>query len=76
MELLTIMEKYWSIIVAFIAIVISYANLKAQNLEQEKRLLILEGKVEHMNPIFTQILERLASIEATLKIVVADRRKK
>lgn len=76
MEFLNTLKEYLPLIIAFTGIVFSYASLKSQNLDQEKRILSLEGKVEHMNPIFTQILERLASIEATLKIVVSDRRKK
>ena len=46
MDLLTLIEKYWTAIVAFTGIIISYTNLKSQNAEQEKRIVHLETKTD------------------------------
>lgn len=61
--------QYWSIIVCIVGVIITFANLKSQNGEQERRIVELEHKVEGMNPLLTEIKERLASIETTLKIL-------
>ena len=63
------LSSYWSILIAVVGIIVSFANLKSQNTEQERRITELETKVEHMNPVLMEIRERLASIEATLKIL-------
>ena len=69
MELIEDITKYWTLIIALISVVISWTNLKAQNTEQQKEIDELKTKVESMNPVFTEIKEKLASIEATLKFL-------
>ena len=66
-------NDYWAVIVGFITLVMGYTTLKLQNIEQEKRLTNVEKKVEQMNPIFTDIRERLIAIETTLKLIAKDK---
>jgi len=69
MELIDILNEYWSIILTIIGVVISFTTLKMQNSDQERRIECLENKLEELNPIWVEIKERLASIEATLKFL-------
>lgn len=64
-----ILQDYWQILSAFVVFVIAFITLKVQNENQEKRLNVLEKKVEDMTPIWAEIKERLASIEATLQFL-------
>lgn len=73
METIEILKEYWSVIVAFVGIIYSYASLKAQNCEQERRIKILEEEVGKLNPIWIEIKERLVAIETTLKILTKDK---
>ena len=73
MELLDLICKYWQVITAFIGIVYTFITFKVQNTEQERRLCILEKKVDEMNPILVDIRTKLASIEATLKMLTRDK---
>jgi len=67
MEFINLLEKYWTIIAAFIGIIISYTNLKAQNVEQEKRIIHLESKCESFGHAQTQIDIKLAEIQMDLR---------
>lgn len=73
MELLDLILKYWQIIVAFIGIVYTFITFKVQNEDQERRLKCLEKKVDDMNPVLIDIRTKLASIEATLKMLTRDK---
>jgi hypothetical protein len=61
---------YWQILTALVSVIYTFAHLKSQNEDQEKRLCKLEGRVDDMSPVFMEIKERLASIEATLKSII------
>ena len=67
MEIISSIQKYWTVIVAFAGILISYANLKSQNIEQEKRILHLEAKSELAEGVQHQIQVSLAEIQLDLK---------
>ena len=73
MELLDLICKYWQIITAFIGIVYTFITFKVQNEDQERRLKCLEKKVDDMNPVLIDIRTKLASIEATLKMLTRDK---
>jgi len=72
MELIDILNEYWAIILTIISIVISFTTLKIQNQDQERRIKCVEDKIEELNPIWLEIKERLASIEATLKFLTKN----
>jgi hypothetical protein len=72
MELIDILNEYWAIILTIISIVISFTTLKIQNQDQERRIKCVEDKIEELNPIWVEIKERLASIEATLKFLTKN----
>jgi Tfp pilus assembly protein PilN len=67
MELVTIIEKYWTVIVTFIGVVVSYTTLRNQNTEQEKRICHLEAKMESVDTIQAEIKVALAEIQLDLK---------
>ena len=67
MEILTMLDKYWAIGAAFIGIIISYTNLKSQNVEQEKRIITLETKCDTFNAGQTAIDIKLATIQSDIK---------
>ena len=69
MEIISLINEYWVVITAFIGIITSFVLLKFQNNEQERRIKYLEEKIEELNPIWVEIKERLAGIEATLKML-------
>lgn len=73
MELLDLICKYWQVIVALFGIVYTFMTLKIQNSEQERRICVLEKKVDEMNPVLIDIRTKLASIEATLKMLTRDK---
>lgn len=73
MELLDLICKYWQVITAFIGIVYTFITFKVQNEDQERRIECLEKKVEDMNPVLIDIRTKLASIEATLKMLTRDK---
>lgn len=73
MELLDLICKYWQVITAFVGIVYTFITFKVQNTEQERRLCVLEKKVDEMNPVLIDIRTKLASIEATLKMLTRDK---
>ena len=72
MELIDILNEYWAVILTIISIVISFTTLKIQNQDQERRIKCVEDKMEELNPIWVEIKERLASIEATLKFLTKN----
>jgi hypothetical protein len=72
MELIDILNEYWTVILTIISIVISFTTLKIQNQDQERRIKCVEDKMEELNPIWVEIKERLASIEATLKFLTKN----
>jgi low affinity Fe/Cu permease len=73
MELLDAICKYWQVIVALFGIVYTFMTLKIQNSEQERRICVLEKKIDEMNPVLIDIRTKLASIEATLKMLTRDK---
>lgn len=75
MELLDLLTEYWAIIMGAIAIIISYADIKSQNISQENRIRKLEEKNEELNPILLEIRTKLASIEATLQALIREGQK-
>lgn len=67
MELIAFIEKYWTIVVAFAGIVVSYTTLKIQNNDQEKRICHLETKQELNEGVVLAIKVALAEIQLDLK---------
>jgi hypothetical protein len=67
--IISIINEYWAIIITGAGIIASFAILKYQNTDQERRIRCIEDKLEELNPIWVEIRERLASIEATLKML-------
>jgi hypothetical protein len=74
MDLIEYLKDYWTILAAFTGIVYSYATLKMQNEDQEKRISILEKESKELNPVLIEIRTKLASIEATLHMLCQDKR--
>lgn len=74
MDLLDIAQDYWIVVSAFVGIIISWSNLKMQNNEQEKRICKLEQDAKDLNPVLLEIRTKLASIEATLSLLVKERK--
>ncbi len=72
MELVEYLKEYWTIIVAFAGMVYSYATLKMQNIDQEKRIDKLEKESKELNPVLIEIRTKLASIEATLVMLCKE----
>lgn len=73
MELIEYLKDYWTILTAFAGIVYSYAILKMQNIDQEKRICQLEKESRELNPVLIEIRTKLASIEATLRMLCKDK---
>lgn len=67
MELIDFLAKYWHIILTLVGLVLSYANLKAQNIEQEKRIGALEVELKIVNGTHAKIEIALAEIQLDLK---------
>jgi hypothetical protein len=75
MELIDYLKDYWTILAAFTGIVYSYATLKMQNIDQEKRISLLEKEARELNPVLIEIRTKLASIEATLHMLCQEKSK-
>lgn len=76
MESLDAVRKYWSVILAVIALVAGFTTIKLQISDQEKRLSvaesqmkILEVEMRSLNPIFLQIQKDLVGIQVSLKFM-------
>ena len=74
MDLIEYLRDYWTILAAFAGIVYSYATLKMQNIDQEKRIKKLEDNAENLNPVLMEIRTKLASIEATLHMLCQEKK--
>jgi hypothetical protein len=74
MDLIEYLKDYWTILAAFTGIVYSYATLKMQNCDQEKRITILEKEARELNPVLIEIRTKLASIEATLHMLCQEKK--
>ena len=76
MDLIEFLSTYWQIVVALAGIIYSYATLKLQNTEQERRITCLEKESKDLNPVIMDIRTKLASIEATLQALIREEKKK
>jgi len=76
MDLVQFLSTYWQIVVALAGIIYSYATLKLQNTEHERRIMILEQEAKDLNPVIIDIRTKLASIEATLQALIREEKKK
>ena len=76
MDLLEFLSTYWQIVVALAGIIYSYANLRLQNTEQERRIMTLEQDAKDLNPVIIDIRTKLASIEATLLALIREEKNK
>ena len=74
MELIDYLKDYWTILAAFTGIVYSYATLKMQNCDQEKRISVLEKEAKELNPVLMDIRTKLAGIEATLQALIREQK--
>jgi hypothetical protein len=74
MDLIQYLRDYWTILAAFTGIVYSYATLKMQNIDQEKRISLLEKEARELNPVLIEIRTKLASIEATLHMLCQEKK--
>ena len=74
MELIDYLKDYWTILAAFTGIVYSYATLKMQNIDQEKRISVLEKEAKELNPVLMDIRTKLAGIEATLQALIREQK--
>jgi hypothetical protein len=76
MELSDFITKYWQIGVAVIGVVITFVTLKNQNTFQagqikdlQDAVKVINTEVSSMNPVWSDIQARLASIETTLQFL-------
>jgi hypothetical protein len=74
MDFIEYLRDYWTILAAFAGIVYSYTTLKVQNIDQEKRITLLEKEARELNPVLIEIRTKLASIEATLHMLCQDKK--
>lgn len=74
MDLIEYLKDYWTILAALVGIIYSYATLKMQNTDQEKRITRLENEMGDLNPVLMEIRTKLASIEATLHMLCNDKK--
>jgi hypothetical protein len=70
MDLIDFIQTNWTVITALVAMIISYTQLKMQNIDQERRIRTLEANERELNPVFLEIKTKLAGIEATLAMLV------
>lgn len=68
-----IIQTYWSQITGAVFCVLLIGKLMATDSEQGKRLDDLEEKMDDMQPVWTQIRERLVRIETMLSIHFKDK---
>ena len=76
MDLIEFLSNYWQVVVALAGIIYSYATLKLQNTEQERRIMCLEQEAKSLSPVIIDIRTKLASIEATLLALIREEKKK
>lgn len=76
MEFADLLTEYWAVIGGAVALITSYADLKAQNVAQERRIKILEEEQKALNPILLEIRTKLASIESTLQALIREGQRK
>jgi len=69
MDFAEALKEYWTIIATVAGIVYSYATLKTEIKEMDKRLCATEEELKKISPIWIEIKERLVAIETTLKIL-------
>jgi type VI protein secretion system component VasK len=73
MELLDLSLKYWPLIVALIAVAVTWAVMRVTDKDHERRITANEVEIKAMkekfDPVLVEIRERLAGIEATLKFL-------
>lgn len=73
MDLLEMIKEYWTIIATIGGIIYSYAVLKLDIKEHDRRIEAVENKVNTLDPIWIEIKERLVAIETTLKLLTKDK---
>jgi len=69
MDLLGYIEEHWTVIATVAGIIYSYAVLKIDIKEHDKRLSAVEDELKTISPIWIEIKERLVAIETTLKLI-------
>lgn len=73
MDLAEALKEYWTIIATVAGIVYSYAALKTELKEMDRRLRATEEELSKISPIWIEIKERLVAIETTLKLISKDK---
>lgn len=73
MELVELLKEYWTVLGTIAGIIYSYAVLKLDIREHNRRLEALEEKVGKIDPIWIEIKERLVAIETTLKLLTKEK---
>lgn len=61
------LKEYWTIIATIGGIIYSYAVLKLDIKEHDRRIKAVEDEIKTISPIWIEIKERLVAIETTLK---------
>lgn len=67
MEVLEFVRQYWAIIIGIIAFIATFANLKTQNIEQERRIILLEKDNCSIKENNTIIQTALAKIQVDIQ---------
>jgi len=73
MDLIDFLKEYWTILGTIAGIIYSYAVLKLDIKEHNRRIEALEEKVGKIDPIWIEIKERLVAIETTLKLLTKEK---
>jgi len=73
MDLLEMVKEYWTVLGTIGGIIYSYAVLKLDIKEHDRRITAMEEEIKTLNPIWIEIKERLVAIETTLKILSKDK---
>ena len=66
-------KEYWTLLVTVAGLIYTYAVVKLDIKEHDRRITCIEDEIKTLNPIWIEIKERLVAIETTLKILSKDK---
>jgi hypothetical protein len=73
MDVLEFLKEYWILIATVAGLIYTYAVVKLDIKEHARRIGVIEEEIKHLNPIWIEIKERLARIEATLAVLTKEK---
>ena len=73
MDVLEFLKEYWTLIATVAGLIYTYAVVKLDIKEHDRRIKAIEDEINKLNPIWIEIKERLVAIETTLKIISKEK---